>query len=98
MGPDHRIEAPQTPGVQAGLAAMSAGLALAGRRSHAVADYWRTVAQVRDPGELLALQLSYWSQLMDDYAAAFGESVAPLGGPPPGEQAAPPIVQSARAA
>jgi hypothetical protein len=79
--------APRTLAADMGLAELTAGMALMGRRSRAVADYWRTVTAVRAPGELLSLQLSYWSQMVDDYAAAFRASVAPIAGPPPGDAA-----------
>ncbi|MDB5449634.1 MAG: hypothetical protein JWQ52_762 [Phenylobacterium sp.] len=52
-------------------AALSAGMALMERRSRAVSDYWRTMGAIRAPGDMMAVQLGYWRQMSDDYAAAF---------------------------
>jgi hypothetical protein len=57
---------------------LSVGMALMERRSRAVAEYWRSFAAVREPSELLAVQLGYCHQMMDDYAAAMSESLSSL--------------------
>ena len=59
-------------------ATVNVGLALVSRRSSAIADFWRSCAEVREPTELMALQLNYWTQLMDDYQEAVREGLANL--------------------
>lgn len=60
------------------VATMNASFALMSRRSNAVADFWRSCAEVRQPAELMAVQLNYWTQLVDDYQEAFTESMNQL--------------------
>lgn len=64
------------------VASVNVGLALLNRRSTALADLWRCCAEVRQPTELMAVQLSYWSQLVDDYQAAFNEGLSQISAPP----------------
>jgi len=66
----------------------SAGMALVDRRSRAVAEYWRSFAAVREPGELMALNLGYCSQMLDDYSAAYAEGLKPVAGQAEAAQAA----------
>ncbi len=61
-------------------ATMSAGMALLSRRSAALADFWRSCAEVRQPTELMAVQLNYWTQLVDDYQEALTEGFAQMAG------------------
>jgi len=60
------------------VASMNASLALMSRRTNALADFWRSCAEVRQPAELMAVQLNYWTQLVDDYQEAFTESLNQL--------------------
>jgi hypothetical protein len=61
------------------------------RRSQALADYLTALAQARQPDEALAVQVDYWTHLIDDYTTAASEAVAPFipaanggeGGPAP---------------
>ena len=62
-------------------AGMSVGLALMQRRSTALADLWRSFAEVRQPTDFMALQLNYWTQMVDDYQEAFTEGLAQVNGP-----------------
>lgn len=64
--------------VEAPTAAMSVGFHFLTRRSTAIADYWRSLAEVRQPTELMAVQLNYWTQLVDDYQEALSESITQL--------------------
>lgn len=73
---------------------VNVGLALMSRRSSAIADFWRSCAEVRQPTELMAVQLNYWTQLVDDYQEAVAEGLAQLGGPGQA-QAAEPLAKSA---
>ena len=57
---------------------VNVGLALMNRRTSAIADFWRSCAEVREPTELMALQLNYWTQLFDDYQEAVREGLANL--------------------
>jgi len=59
-------------------AALEAGMALMSRRSNAIADYWRSFAEVRQPTELMAVQLGYISQLIDDYGEALSAGVSQI--------------------
>jgi hypothetical protein len=66
------------------------GAALISRRSQALADYWLALAQARQPEQAVALQVDYWTHMIDDYAAAANEAVSPFvqpidesGRPPP---------------
>jgi hypothetical protein len=56
----------------------NAGLALMNRRTNAIADFWRSCAEIRQPTELVAVQLSYWTQLVDDYQGALNESLSQI--------------------
>lgn len=60
------------------VATVNASMALMSRRSNAIADFWRSCAEVRQPAELMAVQLNYWTQLVDDYQEAFTESMNQL--------------------
>ena len=59
-------------------ATMTASLALLTRRSSALADFWRSCAEVRQPTELMAVQLNYWTQLVDDYQEAMAQGFSQL--------------------
>jgi hypothetical protein len=59
-------------------ATMHAGLALMSRRSSALADFWRSCAEVRQPAELMAVQLNFWTQLVDDYQEALNEGLSQI--------------------
>lgn len=59
-------------------ATMHVGLALMSRRSSALADFWRSCAEVRQPAELMAVQLNYWTQLVDDYQEALNEGLSQM--------------------
>jgi hypothetical protein len=61
---------------------VSIGLGLATRRSNAIADFWRSYAEVRQPTELMAVQLSFWRQLVDDYQEAVAEGMSELSSAP----------------
>jgi hypothetical protein len=63
-------------------AAMNASLTLLSRRSSALADFWRSCAEVRQPTEFMALQLNYWTQLVDDYQDALVQTMTPKAGAP----------------
>lgn len=70
-------------------ATVNVGLALMSRRSAAIADFWRSCAEVRQPTELVALQFNYWSQLVDDYQEALHEGFAKVARETEGKGAAP---------
>ena len=59
-------------------ATMHAGMVLMSRRSNALADFWRSCAEVRQPAELMAVQLNYWTQLVDDYQEALNEGLSQI--------------------
>ncbi len=61
-------------------ASMSVGLHLFSRRSAAIADFWRSCAEVREPTDLMAVQFNYWTQLMEDYQEALSEGMAQIAG------------------
>lgn len=70
------------------VATVNVGLALMNRRSSAIADFWRSCAEIREPTELVAVQMNYWTQLVDDYQEALNEGIsqiapAPATGPEP---------------
>jgi hypothetical protein len=79
------------------VATMNASFALVGRRTNAVADFWRSCAEVRQPAELMAVQLNYWTQLVDDYQEALTESMNQLS-PTPEAGALAPSQATARSA
>lgn len=90
---------PRTLAADICLTELYVAVALMGRRSRALADFWQAAPLVREPGELLALQLGYWSQMVDDYAAAFNETYTPIVGRRAGEAApATETISTARAA
>ena len=60
-----------------------ASLTLLSKRSAAVTDFWRSVAEIRQPTELMAVQLGYWTQLVDDYQEAFTEGCSEITAPAP---------------
>jgi hypothetical protein len=69
-------------------------LGLIARRSQAAREYIGALPHVRQPGDLMALQLSYWTQMLDDYSAAMTESLSPFVAPAAAPQpvpAAPPV-------
>ena len=68
---------------------VNVGLALVSRRSAALADFWRSCAEVRQPTELVALQFNYWTQMMEDYQEALQEGFSKLR-PEDGDKAAAP--------
>jgi len=59
-------------------ATMTASLALLSRRSSALAEFWRNCAEVRQPAELMAVQLNYWTRLVDDYQEAMAEGFSQI--------------------
>ena len=61
---------------EAPVAAMNAGLTLLSRRSTALAEFWRSCAAIREPTDLMALQLNYWTQFVDDVQEAFAKSMS----------------------
>jgi hypothetical protein len=65
------------------LAASQAGLALISRRSVRLSEVWRSLMAVRQPTELLAVQLDYWIGLADDYATALTAGLSELTAPAP---------------
>ena len=70
------------------VATVNVGLALMNRRSSAIADFWRSCAEIREPTELVAVQMHYWTQLVDDYQEALNEGISqiaptPAAGPEP---------------
>jgi hypothetical protein len=69
---------PRTFMTEAPAAAMNVGFTLMSRRSNAIAEYWRSFAEVREPTDLMAVQLNYWTQLVDDYQVAFNEGMSQL--------------------
>lgn len=69
------------------VATVNVGLALVTRRSSALADFWRSCAEVREPTEMMAVQMSYWTQLVDDYQEALNEGISQIGSPPASEPA-----------
>jgi hypothetical protein len=72
------LEIPRTFLTEAPAAAMNVGLHLLSRRSTAIADFWRNCAEIRQPTELMALQLNFWTQLVDDYQEALSEGMSQL--------------------
>jgi hypothetical protein len=77
------------------VASMNASMELMSRRSNAIADFWRSCAEVRQPAELMAVQLNFWTQLVDDYQEAFTESMAQLSSASEAAAQASPTVRSA---
>lgn len=65
---------------EAPAASVNVGLALISRRSDAIADFWRSYSEVREPSDLVAVQLHYWTQLVDDYQDAFAEGLSKVAG------------------
>jgi hypothetical protein len=63
----------------------TAALTLVERRAAALADTCRSVLEVRQPTELLAVQMNYWSQLLDDYQDAYAQGLAQLAAPTPAQ-------------
>jgi hypothetical protein len=61
---------------------------LASHRSQALAEYWLALAGVRQPEEVMAVQVDYWAHLMGDYAAAAAEALAPFAASADGESKA----------
>jgi hypothetical protein len=55
---------------------MSAGMTLISRRTSAVADFWRSWSKVREPADLMAVQLNFWTRLAEDYQAALAEGAS----------------------
>ena len=79
------------------VATVNVGLALVSRRSSALADFWRSCAEVREPTEMMAVQMSYWTQLVDDYQEALNEGISQIGAAPASEPApAPDVVPISR--
>lgn len=76
-------------------ATFNVGLALISRRSTALADFWRSCAEVRLPTELVALQLNYWTQMVDDYQEALNEGLSQLTSEPAAAAKAKPARRSA---
>jgi hypothetical protein len=76
------LEIPRTF-AEAPTAAMNAGLHLLSRRSSAIADFWRSCAEIRQPTDFMALQLNFWTQLVDDYQEALSEGMSQLSGGEP---------------
>jgi len=76
-------DAPATtlPAAAIPAATMNVGLALMSRRSSAIADFWRSCAEVREPTDLMAVQLNYWTQMVDDYKEALSEGLTQIGAP-----------------
>jgi len=74
--------------------AFQSAFGLATRRSQAMTDYLRSLASVRQPNDLVALQMSFWSQMLDDYSSAMSESLAPLAGAEVAAPATPPRSQA----
>jgi hypothetical protein len=70
-------------------ATMHAGLVLMSRRSSALADFWRSCAEIRQPAELMAVQLNYWTQLVDDYQEALNEGLSQISAEPEPAEAGP---------
>jgi hypothetical protein len=60
---------------------VSLSLGLMNRRSTAIVDLWRSWAEVREPTDLLAVQLHYWTQLVDDYQEALSEGISQMAAP-----------------
>lgn len=60
------------------VASVNVGLALMNRRSSAIADFWRSCAEIREPSELVAAQMNYWTQLVDDYQEALNEGISQI--------------------
>lgn len=60
-----------------------ASLTLLSKRSAAVTDFWRSFVEIRQPTELMAVQMGYWSQLVDDYQDAFSQGLSQLTAPAP---------------
>jgi len=53
---------------------------LAARRSQAMTDYVRSLSGCRQPDDLVAVQMSFWSRMVDDYSSAMADSLTPLAG------------------
>ena len=79
-------------------ATMNASLALLNRRTSALADFWRSCAEVRQPTELMAVQLNYWTQLVDDYQEALSQGLSQISGTTGDRAASPPGEGAARSA
>jgi hypothetical protein len=75
--PIQSMQIPRSFMTDAPAAAMNASLTLLSRRSSALADFWRSCAEVRQPTEFMALQLNYWTQLVDDYQDALVQTMTP---------------------
>jgi hypothetical protein len=64
-------------------ATAQASLSLMSKRGEALAELLRSLTEVRQPGELLAVQAEYWSHLLEDYQDAFREGLSQLTAPVP---------------
>lgn len=97
--PPRAVQIPRSFLADMPAATMNVGLALMSRRSNAIADFWRTLAEVRQPTELMAVQLNYLTHMVDDYQEAFSEGLSQLSaqasGPGQAARAAPAQVRSA---
>lgn len=79
-------------------AAMNVGLSLLSRRASAMADFWRSVAEVRQPAELMVVQASYLTHMLEDYGEAFSETAHQINRAPEAAPQADASAQGAQAA
>lgn len=76
--PTYLAPIPRSFLAEAPAATVNVGLALISRRSDAIADFWRSCSEVREPTDLMAVQLHYWTQLVDDYQDAISEGLSQI--------------------
>lgn len=75
-------------------AVIVAAFGLFDRRARAVVDYWASAAQTWEPEARLALQLGYFEQMSDDYAAAVSEVLTPWSAASAAAQEAPAALET----
>jgi hypothetical protein len=56
---------------------------LMARRSAAVAECWRSLAEVREPNEFIAVEMNYLNRMLDDYQKAISSMVSQMSAPAP---------------
>jgi hypothetical protein len=77
LSPENGLSNPYLAELQA--KSFQAALDLIGRRGQAAGDYMRALAGVREPSDLVSLQLGYWTRMLDDYSIAMAGGLEPLG-------------------
>ena len=94
IDPSTLLPIPRSFLADAPTATVNVGLALMSRRSNAIADFWRSCAEIREPTDLMAVQLNYWSHLVDDYQEAISAGLSQIAPPAAGAPEASPVASA----